>query len=169
MVLEKNLESPLDCKKIQPVNPKGSKSWIFIWRTNAEAPILWSPDMKNWLTGKDWCWERLKAGGEGKDRGWDDWMSSLTQWTWVWASSRSWWWTEKSRLLQYIESQSRTGLSKWTEVLCRAGICATNCWKNNYKSDWNFPYDKRKKCITLHKKFVNSEGKGFWAFNSKMF
>ena len=105
VVLEKTLESSLDCKKIQPVNPKGSKSWIFIWRTNAEAPILWSPDMKNWLTGKDWCWERLKAGGEGKDRGWDDWMSSLTQWTWVWAISRSWWWTRKPGFLQSMGSQ----------------------------------------------------------------
>ena len=55
VVLEKTLESPLDCKKIQSVNPKGNQSWIFIGRTNAEAetPILWPPDVKNWLTGKD--------------------------------------------------------------------------------------------------------------------
>ena len=55
MVLEKILESPLDCKEIQPVNPKGNQSWIFIGRTDAEAetPILWPPDAKNWLIGKD--------------------------------------------------------------------------------------------------------------------
>ena len=55
VVLEKTLESPLDCKKIQPVHPKGHQSWIFIGRTHAEAetPILWPPDAKNWLTGKD--------------------------------------------------------------------------------------------------------------------
>ena len=55
MVLEKTLESPLDCKEIQLVNPKGNQSWIFIGRSDAEAedPILWLPDVKNWLVGKD--------------------------------------------------------------------------------------------------------------------
>ena len=55
MVLEKTLESPLDCKKIQPINPKGNQSWIFIGRTDAEAetPIFWPPDGKSWLIGKD--------------------------------------------------------------------------------------------------------------------
>jgi len=65
VVLEKTLESPLDCKEIKPVNPKGNQSWIFIARTDAEseAPILWSPNVKNWLigknpdAGKDWKWE----------------------------------------------------------------------------------------------------------------
>ena len=53
VVLEKTLESPLDCKEIKPVNPKGNQSWIFIGKTNAEASILWPSDVKNWLTGKD--------------------------------------------------------------------------------------------------------------------
>ena len=68
VVLEKTLESPLDCKEIQPVHPKGNQSWIFIWRTDAEAEtlILLPPDVKNGLTGKKpWCRERLKAGEEG--------------------------------------------------------------------------------------------------------
>ena len=80
----------------------GNQSWIFIGRTDAEAvtPILRPPDAKNWLTGKrPWCWERLKAGGEGEYRGWDGWMASLTRWTWVWASSRSWQWTGKPCVL----------------------------------------------------------------------
>ena len=77
VVLEKTLESPLDCKEIKPVNPKGSQSWIFIGRTDAEteAPILWPPDMKNWLigkapdAGKDW---RQKEKGTTEDEmvGW---------------------------------------------------------------------------------------------------
>ena len=97
VVLEKTLESPLDCKEIEPVHPKGNQSWIFIGRIDAEAetPILWLHDAKNWLirkdpdAGKEW----MKAGGEGDDRGWDGWMTSPTQWTWVSVNSRSWWWT----------------------------------------------------------------------------
>ena len=90
VVLEKTLESPLDCKEIHPVHPKGDQSWVFIGRTDAEAetPILWPPVGRRWLLFKrPWCWEGLKAGGEGDDRGWDGWMASLTQWTWVWVDS----------------------------------------------------------------------------------
>ena len=70
VVWGKTLESPLDSKEIQSVPPKGNQSWIFIGRTDAEAetPILWPPDMKSWLTGRFWCREKLKAGGEGDDR-----------------------------------------------------------------------------------------------------
>ena len=91
VVLEKTLESPLDCKEIKPFNPKLNLSWMFIGRTDAEAetPILWPPDVKNWLIKRPWYWERLKAGGEGNDRGWDGWMASLNPWTWIWASSGS--------------------------------------------------------------------------------
>ena len=66
-------------------NPKGNQSWMFIGRTDAEAetPILWPPGAKNWLTGKDPDAGKLKAGGEGDDTGWDGWMASPTQWTWV--------------------------------------------------------------------------------------
>ena len=107
VVLEKTLESPLDCKEIQPVHPKGDQTWVFTGRTDveAEALILWPPDAKNWLIGKDWCWERLKAEEEGDDREWDSWMASLTQWTWVWASSGIWWWTGKPGVLQSMGLQ----------------------------------------------------------------
>ena len=93
VVLEKTLVSPLDCKEIKPVNPKENQSWIFTGKTDAEAetPILCPPDVKNWLIWRLWCWERLKAGGEGDDRGWGGWMASPTWWTWVWVSSRSLW------------------------------------------------------------------------------
>ena len=139
VVLEKTLESPLDCKDIQLVHPKGDQSWVFTGRTDVEAetPKLWPPDGKNRLIGKDpdagKVWRResesevaqscptlcdpwtvahqappsmgfsrqeswsglpfpspLKVGGEGENRGWDGWMASLTQWTWVWASSGRW-------------------------------------------------------------------------------
>ena len=73
VVSEKTLESLLDSKEIQPVHPKGNQSWIFIGRTDAEAeaPIHWLPNANRQLIGKDWCWERLKAKGEGGSRGWD--------------------------------------------------------------------------------------------------
>ena len=63
-----------------------------------------------------WCWEGLGAGGEGDDRGWDGWMASLTQWTWVWVNSGSWWWTGRPGVLWFMGSQSRTRLSDWTEL-----------------------------------------------------
>ena len=92
VVLEKTLESSLDWKKIKAVNHKGNQSWIYIERADveAEAPILWPPDAKSWLIGKDPDSGRLKAGGEGDNRGQDGWMASPTQWTWVWASSGRW-------------------------------------------------------------------------------
>ena len=79
VVLDKTLESPLDCKEIQPVHPKGNLSWIFIRRTDAEAetPNTLATRCKEQTRWKR-CWERLKAGGEEADRGWDGWMSSLT-------------------------------------------------------------------------------------------
>ena len=107
VVLEKTLESPWDCKEIKPVHPKGNQSWIFIGSTDAEAetPILWPPDVKNWLIGKDpdagKDWRQEEMGMTG----WDGWMASQTQWTWVWASSGNWWWTGKPGVLQFMGSQ----------------------------------------------------------------
>ena len=91
MVLEKTLESPLDCKEIKPVNPKGYQLWIFIGRTDAEAdaPILWLLDAKSQLIGKDSDagkdWEQ-EENGATKEL--DGWVASPTQWTWVWENSR---------------------------------------------------------------------------------
>ena len=130
VVLEKTLESPLDFKDTQPVHPKGNQSWIFIERTDAsaETPILWPPDVKNWLISKDsWRWERLKAGG-GDNRGWDGWMASLTQWIWVWVNCRSWWWTARPGMLQSMGSQSRTRLSNWMNWTWLARTNTVNLW-----------------------------------------
>ena len=119
VVLEKILESSLDCKEIQPVHPKGDgvQPWVFFGRNDAKAetPILWPPHEKSWLTGKDWCWEGLGAGGKGDDRGWDGWMASLTRWTWVWVNSGSWWWTGRPGVLWFMGSQ-RVGLYWATEL-----------------------------------------------------
>ena len=111
VVLEKTLESPLDCKEIQPVHPKGNQSWKFIgifrnsligsW--NSTILATWCEELTH--LKRPWCWERSKAGGEGDDRGWDGWMASLTQWTWVWVNSRSWWWTGRPGVLQSLGSQ----------------------------------------------------------------
>ena len=121
VVLVKTLESPLDCKEIQPVNSKGDQSWMFIGRTDAgaETPILWPTDAKSWLIWKDLdgCWGRLKAGEEGDDRGWDGWVPSPSQWLSVWASSGSWWLTGKSGVLQSMGSQRvRHDWVNWTEL-----------------------------------------------------
>ena len=110
-------ESPLDCKEIQLVHPKGDQSWVFIGRSDdeAETPIIWPPDAKNGLIGKkSWCWERLKAGGERDDRGWNGWMASPTQWTWIWANSGKGWRTRKPGVLQSMRSQ-RVGHNWETE------------------------------------------------------
>ena len=103
VVLEKTLESLLDCKKIKPVNPKGNQSWIPIGRAGAEAevPILWPPDMKSRLIKeKPWSLKMFKAEGEAGDRGWGGWMASPIQWTWIWANFRRWWGTGKHGILQ---------------------------------------------------------------------
>ena len=118
VVLEKALESPLDGKEIQPVNPKGNQSWIFTGRTyvETETPIFWPPDAKNWLFGKDpdagieWRQEE-----KGMTLGGDGWMASSTGWTWVWVGSGSWWWTGKPGVMQSMGSQ-RVGHDWVTEL-----------------------------------------------------
>ena len=107
VVLEKTLESPLYCKEIQPVHPKGDQSWVFIGMTDVETQ---TPTLATWcgeLTHlkRPWFWERLRAGGEGDDRGWDGWMASPTQCTWVWVNSGSLWWTGRPGMLWFMGSQ----------------------------------------------------------------
>ena len=89
VVLKKTLESPLDCKEIQPsilkdISPGVHwKDWCWSWNSNILA--TWCEELTHWKIL--WCWERLKAGGEGDDREWDGWMASATRWTWVWVNS----------------------------------------------------------------------------------
>ena len=121
VVLEKTLESPLVCKEIKPVSVLNVhwKDWCWNWKSNTLA--IWCEELTHW-EGL-WCWERLKAGREEDDRRWDGWMASLTQWTWIWASSGSRRWTGKPDVLQSIVSQSWTWLSDWTELNILLCIC----------------------------------------------
>ena len=123
VVLEKTLESPLDCKEIQLVHPKGDQSWMFIGRMmlklNSNTLATWCKELTHWK--RSCCWKRLKAGGEGDDRGWNVWMASSTQWTWVWVDSRSWWWRGRPGMMRFMGSQKVghdwvTEMS-WTELM----------------------------------------------------
>ena len=118
VVLEKTLESSLDCKEIQPVHSEGDQPWDFFGRNDAKAGnsstlATSCKELTHWKIL--WCWEELWAGGEGDDRGWDEWMASLTWWTWVWVNSGSWWWTGRPGVLQFMGLQ-RVGHDWATEL-----------------------------------------------------
>ena len=90
-----------------PTSQSGRKSVLYIywkdwcWNWNSDTLATWCKELTYWKKKKKpWCWERLKAGGEGDNTGWDGWMASLTQWSWVWVSSGSWWWTGRPSILQ---------------------------------------------------------------------
>ena len=134
VVLEKTLESPLDCKKIQLVNPKGNKwtelihwkDWCWSWSDNTLS--TWWEELAHWKI--PWWWERLKAR-QGDNRGWDGWMASLTQWTWVWTSSQRWCRTGKPDVLLGV-TESWTRLSNWTTYKIYKCICLHNLWNCLY-------------------------------------
>ena len=133
VVLEKTLESPLDCKEIQPVHSgwirksvlnSHWKDWCWSWNSNTLA--TWCEELTH--LKRPWCWERSKVGGEGDDRGWDGWMASLTWWTWVWVDSGSWGWTGRPGVLKSMGSQ-RFG-HDWVTELNWYHICALKQEKN---------------------------------------
>ena len=97
-------------KEISPEYSLEGLSWS--WNCNTLA--TWCEELTH--LKRPWCWERLKAEEEGDDRGWDGWMASLTQWTWVWVNSGSWWWTGRPAV--HGVAKSRTWLSNWTELNC---------------------------------------------------
>ena len=90
------------------------KDWCWSWNSNTLT--TWCEELTH--LKRPWCWDRLKAGGEGDDRGWDGWMASLTQWTWVWVDSGSWWWTGRPGVLQFmgLQRSDTTERLNWTEV-----------------------------------------------------
>ena len=106
VVLEKTLESPLDCKEIQPVHSE-DQPWVFFGKSDAKAetPVLWPPhaELTHWK--RLWCWEGLGVGGEGGNTGWDGWMASWARWMWVWVNSGSWWWTGRPGVLWFMGLQ----------------------------------------------------------------
>ena len=77
------------------------KDWCWSWNSNSLA--TWCEELTH--LKRPWCWEKLRAGGEGDDRGWDGWMASPTRWAWVWENSRSGWWTGRPGMLQFMGSQ----------------------------------------------------------------
>ena len=115
-----------------PTSPFWRSALDFFGRNDAKAetPVLWPPQEKSWLIGKDWCWEGLGAGGEGDEmagwdemrrRGWDGWMASLTRWTWVWVNSGSWWWPGGLACCDSwgCEELDTTERLNWTELNCQ--------------------------------------------------
>ena len=97
VMLEKTLESPWTARRsnmsiLKEMSPEYSLEGL-----SSNTLDTWCKELIHWK--RPWCLERLKVGGEGDDRGWDDWMASLTRWTWVWASSGSWFWTRKLGVL----------------------------------------------------------------------
>ena len=123
---EDSWELSLACKEIQQVHPKGDQFWIFIgwtetgdWSWNSNTLATSCEELTHWK--RPWCWEGLRVGGEGNDRGWDGWMALLTRWAWVWVNSGSWWWTGRPGVLWFMGSQSvghdwATELN-WTELM----------------------------------------------------
>ena len=106
-----------ECKLVQ-------RLWKTVWRILKKLKIELSYDSAISILGiylkthwkRLWCWEGLGAGEEGDDRGWDDWMASLTRWMRVWVNSGSWWWTGRPGMLRFMWLQSWTQLSDWTEL-----------------------------------------------------
>ena len=86
---------------LREISPEYSLEGLMLKDSNTLA--TWCKELTHWQ--RPWCWERLKVGGKGDDRGWDGWMASPAQWTWVWISSGSWWWTGKPGVLQSMGLQ----------------------------------------------------------------
>ena len=146
-------ESSLDSKEIQPVHLKGNQPWIFTERTDAEveAPVFWSSDVNSWLigkvpdAGKDWGQEEKGTGG------WDGWMASPTQWTWVWAKSGRYWRTGKPGVLQTKGSQKiRHAWATEQQRQCHTASLVAQVVKNPpamretlvQSLDWEVPLEK---------------------------
>ena len=116
-MLEKTLESPLDCKEIQPVHPKQISPGCSLEGLMLKLKLQYFCHLMQNVESlvRPWCWEGFGAGGEGDDRGWDGWMASPTRWTWVWVNSGSWWGTGRPGVLRFMGSQ-RVGHDWATEL-----------------------------------------------------
>ena len=98
------------------------KDWCWGWNSNTLATAF--EELTHWK--RPWCWEGLGAGGEGDDKGWDGWMASPTRWTWVWVNSRSWWWTERPAVLQFMGLQRVRhdwATEQWRPPHCSCYLC----------------------------------------------
>ena len=104
---------------LKEINPEYSLEGLRL-KLKLQNLATWCKELTHWK--RPWCWARLKAGGEGDDRGWDGWMASPTQWTWVWACSGSWWWIGKPGVLQSMGSQRVR--HNWATELTEFGCCS---------------------------------------------
>ena len=104
---------------LKEINPEYWKDWCGSWKSNALA--TWCEELIH--LERPWCWQTMMVRGEGDDRGWDGWMASPTQWTWVWVGSRSWWWTGKPDVLQSMgcKELDMTEQLNWTPISCKSG------------------------------------------------
>ena len=112
------------------------KDWCWSW--NSSPLATWCKELTHWK--RPWCWEGLGAGGEGDDRGWDGWLASLTQWTWVWVNSGIWWWTGRPGMLRFVGSKRvkhdwKTELN-WTEFINTEKAMATHSITLGWKIPW---------------------------------
>ena len=101
------------------------REWCWSWNSSTLATSY--EELTHWK--RLWCWEGLGAGGEVDDRGWDGWMASLTQWTWVWVNSGSWWWTGRPEVLRFMGLQ-RVGHDWVTEL----NWTEQNIWNMDFKT-----------------------------------
>ena len=97
------LRVPWTARRSNPSILKEISPWCSLEGLMLKLKLQYFGHLSHWK--RPWCWERLKAGGEGDNRGWDGWMATPTQWTWVWVNSRSWWWTGRPGMLQFMGSQ----------------------------------------------------------------
>ena len=134
-MLEKTLESPLDCKEIQPVHSKISPGCSLEgMMLKLKLQYMRRVDSLE----KTLCWEGLGAGGEGDNRGWDGWMASLTQWTWVWVNSGSWGWTGRPGMLWFMGLQ-RVGHDWATELNWTEPFFGQNLYTHTCTNTGMFP------------------------------
>ena len=128
MVLGKTLESPLDSKEIKPVNPKGNWPWVFTgrnWSWSSNTSATWWEELTHWK--RPWCWEDCRQEEKGDDRGWDGWMASPTQWTWVLSKLQELVMdTEAWHDTVHGVAKTRTGLRDWTELNILAELIYSN-------------------------------------------
>ena len=155
---------------LKEITPEYWKNWCWSWSSNTLATSC--EELTHWK--RPWCWQRLRAGGEGDDRGWDGWMASPTQWTWIWASSGSWWWTGKPGVLQFMGSQWighnwATELNSWPFTRVLQVDPPLSIWRLTtiILKDWNehcpLRQDRWVPCIS-----VLSMGKCSWNFMTGM-
>ena len=148
-----NSFNPLDCKEIKPllkeISPKYSLEGL-CWSWSYNTLASWCEELTHWK--RSWCWERLRAGGERDDRGWDGWMALLTQWTWVWASSGRWWWTGKPGVLQSMGLQRVrydwvTELN-WTNICVKAEAEIYGKNGEHIGRRWEEPFHLNISCVS---------------------